>query len=216
RILLQDIDLDAGSEEIKEELKAVQGERRTRASRRLEVMEAFRNAGNDPAWMVVDDLPDRPPEIRRKVQLEGGRFATSDLNDLYLRVINRNNRMKRLLDLGAPGIIVQNEKRMLQEAVDALVDNGRRGRPETGPGNRPLKSLSHMLKGKQGRFRQNLLGKRVDYSGRSVIIVGPSLKMYQCGLPKEMALELFKPFIMKELVRQKIAHNIKSAKRKIE
>jgi len=216
RRLLQDIDLDAESEELKEELKTVQGQRRTRAIRRLEVMEAFRNSGNDPAWMVMDVLPVIPPEIRPMVQLDGGRFATSDLNDLYRRVINRNNRLKRLLDLGAPGIIVQNEKRMLQEAVDALVDNGRRGRPVTGPGNRPLKSLSHMLKGKQGRFRQNLLGKRVDYSGRSVIIVGPSLKMYQCGLPKEMALELFKPFIMKELVRQKIAHNIKSAKRKIE
>ena len=216
RRLLQDIDLDAESEELKEELKTVQGQRRTRAIRRLEVMEAFRNSGNDPAWMVMDVLPVIPPEIRPMVQLDGGRFATSDLNDLYRRVINRNNRLKRLLDLGAPGIIVQNEKRMLQEAVDALVDNGRRGRPVTGPGNRPLKSLSHMLKGKQGRFRQNLLGKRVDYSGRSVIIVGPKLKMYQCGLPKEMALELFKPFIMKELVGQKIAHNIKSAKRMIE
>ena len=194
RRLLQDIDLDAESEELKEELKTVQGQRRTRAIRRLEVMEAFRNSGNDPAWMVMDVLPVIPPEIRPMVQLDGGRFATSDLNDLYRRVINRNNRLKRLLDLGAPGIIVQNEKRMLQEAVDALVDNGRRGRPVTGPGNRPLKSLSHMLKGKQGRFRQNLLGKRVDYSGRSVIIVGPSLKMYQCGLPKEMALELYLPW----------------------
>ncbi|MDD9330645.1 MAG: DNA-directed RNA polymerase subunit beta', partial [Bartonella sp.] len=163
---------------------------------------SFRHSGNNPAWMVLDVLPIIPPEIRPMVQLDGGRFATSDLNDLYRRVINRNNRLKRLLDLGAPGIIVQNEKRMLQEAVDALIDNGRRGRPVTGPGNRPLKSLSHMLKGKQGRFRQNLLGKRVDYSGRSVIAVGPSLKMYQCGLPKEMALELFKPFIMKELVQR--------------
>lgn len=179
-------------------------------------MEAFRNSGNNPSWMVLDVLPVIPPEIRPMVQLEGGRFATSDLNDLYRRVINRNNRLKRLLDLGAPNIIVQNEKRMLQEAVDALIDNGRRGRPVTGPGNRPLKSLSHMLKGKQGRFRQNLLGKRVDYSGRSVIVVGPNLKMYQCGLPKEMALELFKPFVMKELVGRGLAHNIKSAKRKIE
>ena len=216
RKLLQDIDLDKEVSALKEELKTVQGQRRTRAIRRLEVMEAFRNSGNDPAWMILDVLPVIPPEIRPMVQLDGGRFATSDLNDLYRRVINRNNRLKRLLDLGAPSIIVQNEKRMLQEAVDALIDNGRRGRPVTGPGNRPLKSLSHMLKGKQGRFRQNLLGKRVDYSGRSVIIVGPNLKMYQCGLPKEMALELFKPFIMKELVDQGIAHNIKSAKRKIE
>ncbi|MEI3609452.1 DNA-directed RNA polymerase subunit beta' [Pseudogracilibacillus sp. SO10305] len=216
RKLLQDIDLEAEVLELKEELKTVQGQRRTRAIRRLEVMEAFRHSGNKPEWMVLDVLPVIPPEIRPMVQLDGGRFATSDLNDLYRRVINRNNRLKRLLDLGAPSIIVQNEKRMLQEAVDALIDNGRRGRPVTGPGNRPLKSLSHMLKGKQGRFRQNLLGKRVDYSGRSVIVVGPSLKMYQCGLPKEMALELFKPFIMKELVNRNIAHNIKSAKRKIE
>ncbi|MGF2328373.1 DNA-directed RNA polymerase subunit beta', partial [Acinetobacter baumannii] len=182
----------------------------------LEVLEAFRNSGNEPSWMILDVLPVIPPELRPMVQLDGGRFATSDLNDLYRRVINRNNRLKRLLDLGAPSIIVQNEKRMLQEAVDALIDNGRRGRPVTGPGNRPLKSLSHMLKGKQGRFRQNLLGKRVDYSGRSVIVVGPNLKMYQCGLPKEMALELFKPFVMKELVEKGLAHNIKSAKRKIE
>ena len=174
------------------------------------------DSGNEPSWMVLDVLPVIPPELRPMVQLDGGRFATSDLNDLYRRVINRNNRLKRLLDLGAPSIIVQNEKRMLQEAVDALIDNGRRGRPVTGPGNRPLKSLSHMLKGKQGRFRQNLLGKRVDYSGRSVIVVGPNLKMYQCGLPKEMALELFKPFVMKELVEKGLAHNIKSAKRKIE
>ena len=216
RKLLLDIDLDKEAAELKEELKTVQGQRRTRAIRRLEVIEAFRHSGNVPDWMVLDVLPVIPPEIRPMVQLDGGRFATSDLNDLYRRVINRNNRLKRLLDLGAPSIIVQNEKRMLQEAVDALIDNGRRGRPVTGPGNRPLKSLSHMLKGKQGRFRQNLLGKRVDYSGRSVIIVGPSLKMYQCGLPKEMALELFKPFIMKELVEQNIAHNIKSAKGKIE
>ncbi len=216
RTLLEDIDLEKEVEELKEELKTVKGQRRTRAIRRLEVMEAFRHSGNDASWMVLDVLPVIPPEIRPMVQLDGGRFATSDLNDLYRRVINRNNRLKRLLDLGAPGIIVQNEKRMLQESVDALVDNGRRGRPVTGPGNRPLKSLSHMLKGKQGRFRQNLLGKRVDYSGRSVIVVGPNLKMYQCGLPKEMALELFKPFVMKELVEKEIAHNIKSAKRKIE
>ncbi|WP_427854269.1 DNA-directed RNA polymerase subunit beta' [Filibacter tadaridae] len=214
--LLAAIDLDKETEFLKEELKTVQGQRRTRAIRRLEVVESFRNSGNKPEWMVLEVLPVIPPELRPMVQLDGGRFATSDLNDLYRRVINRNNRLKRLLDLGAPGIIVQNEKRMLQEAVDALVDNGRRGRPVTGPGNRPLKSLSHMLKGKQGRFRQNLLGKRVDYSGRSVIVVGPSLKMYQCGLPKEMAIELFKPFVMKELVERGLAHNIKSAKRKIE
>ncbi|MEN2466624.1 DNA-directed RNA polymerase subunit beta' [Ornithinibacillus sp. FSL M8-0202] len=216
RKLLQDIDLDKEVDALKEELKTAQGQRRTRAIKRLEVLEAFRNSGNETSWMILDVLPVIPPEIRPMVQLDGGRFATSDLNDLYRRVINRNNRLKRLLDLGAPSIIVQNEKRMLQEAVDALIDNGRRGRPVTGPGNRPLKSLSHMLKGKQGRFRQNLLGKRVDYSGRSVIVVGPNLKMYQCGLPKEMALELFKPFIMKELVERGIAHNIKSAKRKIE
>lgn len=214
--ILSDINLEKETNELKEELESAQGQRRTRAIRRLEVMEAFRNSGNDPSWMILDVLPVIPPELRPMVQLEGGRFATSDLNDLYRRVINRNNRLKRLLDLGAPTIIVQNEKRMLQEAVDALIDNGRRGRPVTGPGNRPLKSLSHMLKGKQGRFRQNLLGKRVDYSGRSVIVVGPNLKMYQCGLPKEMALELFKPFVMKELVERGLAHNIKSAKRKIE
>ncbi|WP_156291770.1 DNA-directed RNA polymerase subunit beta' [Oceanobacillus salinisoli] len=216
RKLLQDIDLEKEVDSLREELKTAQGQRRTRAIKRLEVLEAFRNSGNKPDWMILDVLPVIPPEIRPMVQLDGGRFATSDLNDLYRRVINRNNRLKRLLDLGAPSIIVQNEKRMLQEAVDALIDNGRRGRPVTGPGNRPLKSLSHMLKGKQGRFRQNLLGKRVDYSGRSVIVVGPNLKMYQCGLPKEMALELFKPFIMKELVERGLAHNIKSAKRKIE
>ncbi|MEF3303373.1 DNA-directed RNA polymerase subunit beta' [Paenibacillus sp. GYB003] len=214
--LLQDIDIDKEVDALKEELRTAQGQRRNRAIKRLEVMEAFRNSGNEPEWMVLDVLPVIPPELRPMVQLDGGRFATSDLNDLYRRVINRNNRLKRLLDLGAPDIIVQNEKRMLQEAVDALIDNGRRGRPVTGPGNRPLKSLSHMLKGKQGRFRQNLLGKRVDYSGRSVIVVGPSLKMYQCGLPKEMALELFKPFVMKELVNKGLAHNIKSAKRKVE
>ncbi|WP_026702405.1 DNA-directed RNA polymerase subunit beta' [Salibacterium aidingense] len=216
RKILQDIDLDKEVKMLKDELETAQGQRRTRAIKRLEVLESFRHSGNHPAWMILDVLPIIPPEIRPMVQLDGGRFATSDLNDLYRRVINRNNRLKRLLDLGAPNIIVQNEKRMLQEAVDALIDNGRRGRPVTGPGNRPLKSLSHMLKGKQGRFRQNLLGKRVDYSGRSVIVVGPSLKMYQCGLPKEMALELFKPFVMKELVSRGLAHNIKSAKRKVE
>ena len=214
--LLEEIDLDAELKHLRDELESATGQRLTRAIKRLEVVESFRHSGNNPAWMIVDVLPIIPPEIRPMVQLDGGRFATSDLNDLYRRVINRNNRLKRLLDLGAPGIIVQNEKRMLQEAVDALIDNGRRGRPVTGPGNRPLKSLSHMLKGKQGRFRQNLLGKRVDYSGRSVIAVGPSLKMYQCGLPKEMALELFKPFIMKELVQREIATNIKNAKSKIE
>nr|WP_135556507.1 DNA-directed RNA polymerase subunit beta' [Paenibacillus cymbidii] len=214
--LLQDIDIEREVDTLKEELRTAQGQRRNRAIKRLEVIEAFRNSKNMPDWMVLDVLPVIPPELRPMVQLDGGRFATSDLNDLYRRVINRNNRLKRLLDLGAPDIIVQNEKRMLQEAVDALIDNGRRGRPVTGPGNRPLKSLSHMLKGKQGRFRQNLLGKRVDYSGRSVIVVGPSLKMYQCGLPKEMALELFKPFVMKELVNKGLAHNIKSAKRKVE
>ena len=214
--LLFDIDLDRDIETLREELRTVQGQRRNRAIKRLEVLDAFRQSNNDPSWMILDALPVIPPDLRPMVQLDGGRFATSDLNDLYRRVINRNNRLKRLLDLGAPDIIVQNEKRMLQEAVDALIDNGRRGRPVTGPGNRPLKSLSHMLKGKQGRFRQNLLGKRVDYSGRSVIVVGPELKMYQCGLPKEMALELFKPFVMKELVAQGLAHNIKSAKRKVE
>ena len=214
--LLEEIDLDEELKELRDELESATGQRLTRAIKRLEVVESFRNSGNNPSWMILDVLPIIPAEIRPMVQLDGGRFATSDLNDLYRRVINRNNRLKRLLDLGAPGIIVQNEKRMLQEAVDALIDNGRRGRPVTGPGNRPLKSLSHMLKGKQGRFRQNLLGKRVDYSGRSVIAVGPSLKMYQCGLPKEMALELFKPFVMKELVQREIATNIKNAKSKIE
>ncbi|MDA2870812.1 DNA-directed RNA polymerase subunit beta' [Staphylococcus aureus] len=214
--LLSEIDFDEELKLLRDELESATGQRLTRAIKRLEVVESFRNSGNKPSWMILDVLPIIPPEIRPMVQLDGGRFATSDLNDLYRRVINRNNRLKRLLDLGAPGIIVQNEKRMLQEAVDALIDNGRRGRPVTGPGNRPLKSLSHMLKGKQGRFRQNLLGKRVDYSGRSVIAVGPSLKMYQCGLPKEMALELFKPFVMKELVQREIATNIKNAKSKIE
>ena len=214
--LLNNVDLEAEIAELKEELKTAQGQKRTRAIRRLDILDAFRESGNKPGWMVMDVIPVIPPDLRPMVQLEGGRFATSDLNDLYRRVINRNNRLKRLLELNAPRIIVQNEKRMLQEAVDALIDNGRRGRPVTGPGNRPLKSLSHMLKGKQGRFRQNLLGKRVDYSGRSVIVVGPELKIYQCGLPKEMAIELFKPFVMKELVEREIAGNIKSAKRKIE
>ena len=214
--LLNKVDLEAEIAELKEELKTAQGQKRTRAIRRLDILDAFKESGNQPGWMVMDVIPVIPPDLRPMVQLEGGRFATSDLNDLYRRVINRNNRLKRLLELNAPRIIVQNEKRMLQEAVDALIDNGRRGRPVTGPGNRPLKSLSHMLKGKQGRFRQNLLGKRVDYSGRSVIVVGPNLKMYQCGLPKEMAIELFKPFVMKELVEREIVGNIKSAKRKIE
>ncbi|HHX02601.1 MAG TPA: DNA-directed RNA polymerase subunit beta' [Firmicutes bacterium] len=214
--LLEEIDLEKLSEELRSEIRDTTGQRRIRAVRRLEVVEAFRSSGNRPEWMILEVIPVIPPELRPMVQLDGGRFATSDLNDLYRRVINRNNRLKRLLELGAPDIIVRNEKRMLQEAVDALIDNGRRGRPVTGPGNRPLKSLSDMLKGKQGRFRQNLLGKRVDYSGRSVIVVGPHLKMHQCGLPKEMALELFKPFVMKELVERGLAHNIKSAKRMVE
>ncbi|MEQ8197637.1 MAG: DNA-directed RNA polymerase subunit beta', partial [Clostridiaceae bacterium] len=214
--LLAEIDLEKGSAELKEELKQSTGQKKIRIIRRLEVVESFRKSGNHPEWMIVDVIPVIPPDLRPMVQLDGGRFATSDLNDLYRRVINRNNRLKKLLDLGAPDIIVRNEKRMLQEAVDALIDNGRRGRPVTGPGNRPLKSLSDMLKGKQGRFRQNLLGKRVDYSGRSVIVVGPELKMYQCGLPKEMALELFKPFVMKKLVQDGVAHNIKAAKRMVE
>ena len=214
--LLEEIDLDALANELRAELEESTGQKRIRAIKRLEVVEAFRTSGNKPEWMILDVIPVIPPELRPMVQLDGGRFATSDLNDLYRRVINRNNRLKRLLDLGAPEIIVRNEKRMLQEAVDALIDNGRRGRPVTGPGNRPLKSLSDMLKGKQGRFRQNLLGKRVDYSGRSVIVVGPDLKIWQCGLPKEMALELFKPFVMKRLVEKGFAHNIKSAKRMVE
>ena len=216
RTLLRDVDLEKECAELKEELREATGQKRTRAVRRLDILEAFLNSGNRPDWMVMDAIPVIPPDLRPMVQLEGGRFATSDLNDLYRRVINRNNRLKRLLDLNAPGIIVQNEKRMLQEAVDALIDNGRRGRPVTGPGNRPLKSLSHMLKGKQGRFRQNLLGKRVDYSGRSVIDVGPKLKLNQMGIPHEMALELFKPFMMRELVKREMASNIKNAKRKIE
>ncbi len=214
--LLAELDLDALAEELREELKLAGDQKRSRISKRLEVVEAFRNSGNKPEWMIMDVVPVIPPELRPMVQLDGGRFATSDLNDLYRRVINRNNRLKRLLELGAPDIIVRNEKRMLQEAVDALIDNGRRGRPVTGPNNRPLKSLSDMLKGKQGRFRQNLLGKRVDYSGRSVIVVGPELKIYQCGLPKEMALELFKPFVMKKLVEDGLANNIKSAKKMVE
>ena len=214
--LLHRIDLDELAAELRVQLGESTGQKKIRAIRRLEVVEAFKKSGNKPEWMVLDVIPVIPPELRPMVQLDGGRFATSDLNDLYRRVINRNNRLKRLLDLGAPDIIVRNEKRMLQEAVDALIDNGRRGRPVTGPGNRPLKSLSDMLKGKQGRFRQNLLGKRVDYSGRSVIVVGPELEMYQCGLPKEMALELFKPFVMKKLVNENYAHNIKSAKRMVE
>jgi DNA-directed RNA polymerase subunit beta' len=216
RSLLEKIDLEAESKELRAQLKDATGQKKVRITRRLEVVEAFRNSGNRPEWMILDVIPVIPPDLRPMVQLDGGRFATSDLNDLYRRVINRNNRLKRLLDLGAPDIIVRNEKRMLQEAVDALIDNGRRGRPVTGPGNRPLKSLSDMLKGKQGRFRQNLLGKRVDYSGRSVIVVGPELKFYQCGLPKKMALELFKPFVMKNLVSDGHAHNIKSAKRMVE
>lgn len=214
--LLAEIDLDKMGNDLRNDLKTSTGQKRIRVIRRLEVVEAFRNSKNKPEWMIIDVIPVIPPDLRPMVQLDGGRFATSDLNDLYRRVINRNNRLKKLLDLGAPDIIVRNEKRMLQEAVDALIDNGRRGRPVTGPGNRPLKSLSDMLKGKQGRFRQNLLGKRVDYSGRSVIVVGPELKMYQCGLPKEMALELFKPFVMKKLVQSGAAHNIKSAKRMVE
>ncbi|MBI3927037.1 MAG: DNA-directed RNA polymerase subunit beta' [Armatimonadetes bacterium] len=214
--MLQEIDIEGLYHELREEVKVLTGQKRSKAVKRLEVVNAFRTSGNLPEWMVLDVIPVIPPELRPMVQLDGGRFATSDLNDLYRRVINRNNRLKRLLDLGAPEIIVKNEKRMLQEAVDALIDNGRRGRPVTGPNNRPLKSRSDMLKGKQGRFRQNLLGKRVDYSGRSVIVVGPELKLHQCGLPKEMALELFKPFVMKKLVDRGLVHNIKSAKRMVE
>ncbi|MFT9495334.1 DNA-directed RNA polymerase subunit beta' [Anaerosolibacter sp.] len=214
--ILKQIDLEKLSKDLRLKLRDSSGQKRIRTIRRLEVVEAFKTSTNKPDWMILDVVPVIPPDLRPMVQLDGGRFATSDLNDLYRRVINRNNRLKRLLDLGAPDIIVRNEKRMLQEAVDALIDNGRRGRPVTGPGNRPLKSLSDMLKGKQGRFRQNLLGKRVDYSGRSVIVVGPELKFYQCGLPKKMALELFKPFVMKRLVNDGYAHNIKSAKRMVE
>ena len=214
--LLQAIDLDKEYDELQNGLKGATGQKRARIVKRLEVVEAFRGSGNKPEWMILNAIPVLPPDLRPMVQLDGGRFATSDLNDLYRRIINRNNRLRRLLELGAPDIIVRNEKRMLQEAVDALIDNGRRGRPVTGPGNRPLKSLSDMLKGKSGRFRQNLLGKRVDYSGRSVIVVGPELKIYQCGLPKEMAIELFKPFVMKELVANGTAHNIKNAKKMVE
>lgn len=216
REVLQNIDLDEVSQELRETLKTASGQKKVKLIRRLEVVEAFRQSGNKPEWMILEVLPVIPPDLRPMVQLDGGRFATSDLNDLYRRVINRNNRLKRLLELAAPDIIVRNEKRMLQEAVDSLIDNGRRGRPVTGPGSRPLKSLSDMLKGKQGRFRQNLLGKRVDYSGRSVIVVGPELKFYQCGLPKKMALELFKPFIMKELVERGFAHNVKNAKKMVD
>ncbi len=214
--LLAAIDLEKEMKELSEELVGASGQKRIRILKRLEVVESFYKSGNRPEWMIMDVVPVIPPDLRPMVQLDGGRFATSDLNDLYRRVINRNNRLKRLLQLKAPDIIVRNEKRMLQEAVDALIDNGRRGRSVTGPGNRALKSLSDMLRGKQGRFRQNLLGKRVDYSGRSVIVVGPSLKIFQCGLPKEMAIELFKPFVMKKLVEKDLAHNIKSAKRMVE
>ncbi|MEG1427947.1 MAG: DNA-directed RNA polymerase subunit beta', partial [Oscillospiraceae bacterium] len=214
--LLASINVEETSKQLKEELVTAAGQKRVRILKRLEVVEAFRLSGNKPEWMILNSVPVIPPDIRPMVQLDGGRFATSDLNDLYRRVINRNNRLKRLIELSAPDIIVRNEKRMLQEAVDALIDNGRRGRPVTGPNNRPLKSLSDMLKGKQGRFRQNLLGKRVDYSGRSVIVVGPELKMYQCGVPKEMALELFKPFVMKRLVETGAAGNIKAARKAVE
>ena len=214
--LLAEIDLDKLAEKLKKELVKASEQKRAKLVKRLDTVESFRLSNNRPEWMIMHVVPVIPPELRPMVQLDGGRFATSDLNDLYRRVINRNNRLKRLLELGAPEIIVRNEKRMLQESVDALIDNGRRGRPVTGAGNRPLKSLSDMLKGKQGRFRQNLLGKRVDYSGRSVIVVGPELKIYQCGVPKEMAVELFKPFVMKELVGRGIAHNIKNAKRMVE
>ena len=216
KALLENMDLDAEADLLREIIRSGKGQRKIRALKRLKVVAAFLNTRNSPLGMVLDCVPVIPPDLRPMVQLDGGRFATSDLNDLYRRVINRNNRLKRLIDLGAPEIIVNNEKRMLQEAVDALFDNGRRGRPVTGPGNRPLKSLSDMLKGKQGRFRQNLLGKRVDYSGRSVIVVGPQLKLHQCGLPKQMALELFKPFVMKRLVDLNHAQNIKSAKRMVE
>ena len=216
RKLLSEIDVDKLSEKLKKELEKASEQKRAKLVKRLDTVESFKLSNNRPEWMIMQVVPVIPPDLRPMVQLDGGRFATSDLNDLYRRVINRNNRLKRLLELGAPEIIVRNEKRMLQESVDALIDNGRRGRPVTGAGNRPLKSLSDMLKGKQGRFRQNLLGKRVDYSGRSVIVVGPELKIYQCGVPKEMAVELFKPFVMKELVGRGIAHNIKNAKRMVE
>ena len=215
--LLQMVNLEEEEVRLKEELANTTSQKAARLIKRIEVVEAFKNAGTKPEWMILTEIPVIPPDLRPMVQLDGGRFATSDLNDLYRRIINRNNRLARLLELGAPEIIVRNEKRMLQEAVDALIDNGRRnGRPVTGPGNRALKSLSDLLKGKQGRFRQNLLGKRVDYSGRSVIVVGPELKIYQCGLPKEMAIELFKPFVMRELVRRNLADNIKKAKKSVE
>src|SRR5574344_1355502 len=217
--LLKQVDISKEVEQIKEEIAKIKdttSQKRVPLVKRLDVLSAFQESGNEPEWMILDAIPVIPPDLRPMIQLDGGRFATSDLNDLYRRVINRNNRLKKLIDLGAPGIIIQNEKRMLQEAVDALFDNGRRGRSVTGAGNRPLKSLSSMLKGKQGRFRQNLLGKRVDYSGRSVIVVGPSLKMYQCGIPKEMALELFKPYVINGLITKEIASNIKAAKRMIE
>ena len=216
RDLLEQVDLDAEQAELEDQVKTAKGQKQSRAVKRLKVVSAFIHSDNKPEDMILEAVPVIPPELRPMVQLDGGRFATSDLNDLYRRVINRNNRLKRLLDLGAPEIIVNNEKRMLQEAVDALFDNGRRGRPVTGPGNRPLKSLSDMLKGKQGRFRQNLLGKRVDYSGRSVIVAGPSLRLHQCGLPKLMALELFKPFIMARLVERKSVQNIKAAKKMVD
>ena len=214
--LLVNLDLDALSSSLKQELLGASGQKKIKILKRLEIVESFRNSGNKPEWMILDVLPVIPPDLRPMVQLDGGRFATSDLNDLYRRVINRNNRLKRLMSLNAPDIIVRNEKRMLQEAVDSLIDNGRRGRPVVGANNRPLKSLSDMLKGKQGRFRQNLLGKRVDYSGRSVIVVGPELKLYQCGLPKEMALELFKPFVMRRLVETGVYNNIRAARKAIE
>ena len=214
--LLQQIDCEQLSAQLREELANASGQKKAKLVKRLEVVEAFRQSGNKPEWMIIDILPVIPPEIRPMVQLDGGRFATSDLNDLYRRVINRNNRLKRLIQLNAPDIIVRNEKRMLQEAADALIDNGRRGRAVTGANSRALKSLSDMLKGKQGRFRQNLLGKRVDYSGRSVIVVGPDLKIYQCGVPKEMAIELFRPFVMKKLVEDGVANNIKSAKKMVD
>ncbi len=216
KMILQSIDIDKMAAELREEFRSSTGQKRVRIIKRLEVVEAFKKSGNKPEWMILDVIPVLPPELRPMVQLDGGRFATSDLNDLYRRVINRNSRLLKLLSLSAPEIIVRNEKRMLQEAVDALIDNGRRGRAVTGPGNRALKSLSDMLKGKQGRFRQNLLGKRVDYSGRSVIVVGPELKIHQCGLPKEMALELFKPFVMKRVVKDGLAHNIKTAKKLVD
>ena len=214
--LLHNIDLEKEYQLLLKELDESSNQKKVRVSRRLEVVDAFLTSGNKPEWMILDVLPVMPPELRPMVQLEGGRFATSDLNDLYRRVINRNNRLKRLLDIGAPEIIVRNEKRMLQEAVDALIDNGRRGRAVTGASNRNMKSLSDLLKGKSGRFRQNLLGKRVDYSGRSVIVVGPDLKFNQCGLPQEMALELFKPFIMNKVVEKEMAHNLKTAKKMVE